>query len=630
MEKKRPLLSISMLVSNNRRDTIEKCMESLVPLMKAVPCELVIVDTGCTDGSVDIARKYADKVVQFTWCKDFSAARNAGLRECTGEWFLYLDDDEWFGDVSELIEFFTGEERQYCDALWYIQRNYDNFEGTVFTDTYVGRCAKLTSETKFCGKIHEWLEPLPKMIKKVGTFVHHYGYVFKSEEERDAHLERNLTLEEAAVKEDPDDVRMCSQLVQEYRAAAREEDAERVALETLARTKHEKTNSFVQYLMVTVPKIYLEMEDPERALKEYARLEAEEVLLHQSKLTIYCERAYLYGRQEKAAEALEESLKYLREYEIVPGEDEPAEFPIMDFERYYSEFTRQRVIKVGITGAMLSGAYDKMDCLFARFDWSHDMIMSAGHLQVLGQYYVQTGDGKLFLREFSRALQVEDLRMAAYATLHSVYEESGIKWPEFVTTLEQLNRRDGNFGYFHLLYTENKGNTTEQDIADYYEKSDRKYDEEVARLFLDKQEMKLLAGVKRPVGATEALVRDYIGWAKRYADAICGPEEWEKETLSVDLPMLRFAHKMEQVLETEDMASYGAGLKQALALYPVMLPVAKTLLAEREVVLLAEQLKAMVRMQLAEGKTEEAKAILSELATLVPEDEEVKALLQGM
>ena len=176
MEKKRPILSISMLVSNNRRDTIEMCMESLVPLMKAVPSELIIVDTGCTDGSVDVARKYADKVVQFTWCKDFSAARNAGLSECTGEWFLYLDDDEWFEDVSELIAFLTSEERKHCDAVWYIQRNYDNFEGTVYNDTFVGRMVKLTPETKFCGKIHEWLEPIPRMIKRTGAYVHHYGY----------------------------------------------------------------------------------------------------------------------------------------------------------------------------------------------------------------------------------------------------------------------------------------------------------------------------------------------------------------------------------------------------------------------------------------------------------------------
>ena len=66
MEKKRPILSISMLVSNNRRDTIEKCMESLVPLREAVPSELIIVDTGCKDEGIEIARRYTDKVVSFT------------------------------------------------------------------------------------------------------------------------------------------------------------------------------------------------------------------------------------------------------------------------------------------------------------------------------------------------------------------------------------------------------------------------------------------------------------------------------------------------------------------------------------------------------------------------------------
>ena len=630
MEKKRPLLSISMLVSNNRRDTIEKCMESLVPLMKAVPCELIIVDTGCTDGSVDIARKYADKVVQFTWCKDFAAARNAGLCECTGEWFLYLDDDEWFGDVTELIEFFTGAERHHCDALWYIQRNYDNFEGTVYTDAYVGRCVKMTPETKFHGKIHEWLEPLPKMIKQVRSFVHHYGYVFQTEEDRQKHLERNLTLEEEAVREDPEDVRMCCQLVQEYRVAKRFEDAERLAKETLSRTKYEKTDSFIQYLLITIPRIYIEMEEFEKALEEYAGLEREEVLLHQSKLAIYCERSYLFGRMKQPREALEESLKYLREYDIVPEKDEPEEFAIMDFERYRSAYNRQNMIKNGIAGAVLCGDYDVVEDLFAALDWTYEEEFSTEQLKVLEHCYVTTGNGELLVRELGRALQVEDLLVPVYAMLHSVYEECGEKRPAFVEALEQLNRRDGNFAYFHLLYTENNGITTEQDIADYYEKSDRKYDAEVARMFLDKQEMKLLAGVKRPVGATEALVRDYIGWAKRYTEAICGQEEWEKECLSVEAPVLRFTHKMEQVLAAEDMVAYGAGLKQALALYPVMLPVAKTLLAEREVVLLAEQLKTMVRMQLAEGKTEEAKVILSELVTLVPEDEEVKALLQGM
>ena len=631
MEKKRPVLSISMLVSNNRRDTIEKCMESLVPLMQAVPSELIIVDTGCTDGSVDIARRYADKVVQFTWCKDFSAARNAGLKECTGEWFLYLDDDEWFEDVSELIEFFTGEERQYCDVLWYIQRNYDNFEGTAYSDTYVGRCVKMTPETKFCGKIHEWLEPLPKMIKKVGTYVHHYGYVFKSIEDRQKHLERNTSLEEEAVRENPDDVRMCCQLVQEYRAAERLGKAEQLARETLLRTKYEKTNSFVQYLLLAIPKIYAEADEAEKALEEYARLEKEEVLLHQSKLAIYCERAYLYGRLDKAGEALEESLKYLEEYDVVPGEDEPKEFPIMDFEQYRSTFTRQRVVKVGMTGAMISKAYDKTDRLFEAVDWGYDTELSVTYMQVLGQCYMATGEEEQLLRGLKQALKEEALLPAVYATLHSLCEKTGLGRPAFLEALECLRRRDGNFAYFHLLYTENNGITTEQDINDYYEKSDRKYDAEVALLFLNKAKQRMQLRTKyNQMGRIESSVKDYVHWARRYTEAVTEDGAWDRGELPQEAPELWFARVMEFSFDVADMAEYGKLLKEALSYCPVFLPEVKALLAEKEMQTLAAQVKAAAQAQLAAGKPEEAQAMLTELATMVPWDEEAAEMLHSL
>ena len=630
MEKTRPILSISMLVSNNRRDTIEKCMESLVPLMNAVPSELIIVDTGCTDGSVDIARKYADKVVQFTWCKDFSAARNAGLFKCTGEWFLYLDDDEWFEDVSELIAFFRGEERKHYDTLWYIQRNYNDFEGTAYSDSYVGRCVKRTSQTKFCGKIHEWLEPLPQRIKQVDSFVHHYGYVFKTEEDRKKHLERNLSLEEAAVKENPEDIRMCCQLVQEYRSAKRFEDAERFAKQTLQQTKYEKTNSFVQYLLITLPKIYMGAEEIEKALAEYGRLLNEEVLLHQSKLAIYCERAFLYGRENREKEAAEESLRYLEEYGIVPGKEEPQEFPIMDFEQYRSKFNRQRVIKGGITCAMLSKEYGYLGRLFAGLDWVHDTEISKEMVKALVQCYLFSKDESLLLRELERVLKVDMLRMPVYAVLHSAYAEFPARRPELATVLEQLNRRDGNFGFFHLLYTEEKGITTEADIADYYEKSDRKYDVEVAELFLESCERKLAGFGTIGNGMTaEATVKEYILWANRYEEALQGAGN-RMDAEAQELPSaIQLARMLEPVLTEPDLAMCGEKLKQVVALYPGMLPVAKALLAEKEVAILAGQLKTMARKLLKEGKAEEAKAVLSELAVLVPGDAEVKELLTG-
>ena len=50
---------------------------------------------------------YADTMTEFVWCSDFAKARNVNLCQAKGEWYLYLDDDEWFGDTDELIDFFA-------------------------------------------------------------------------------------------------------------------------------------------------------------------------------------------------------------------------------------------------------------------------------------------------------------------------------------------------------------------------------------------------------------------------------------------------------------------------------------------------------------------------------------------
>ena len=96
-------LSISLLVSN-RIATIRKCMESLKQILDVVPGELIAVDTvgeENSDGSLAVVREYTDQIVHVDWTGDFSAARNAGLKRAKGEWFLYVDDDEWFDDPSE-------------------------------------------------------------------------------------------------------------------------------------------------------------------------------------------------------------------------------------------------------------------------------------------------------------------------------------------------------------------------------------------------------------------------------------------------------------------------------------------------------------------------------------------------
>ncbi len=211
----KPVLSISLLCSG-RKETTRKCLDSLKPIMEQIESELIIVDTGCDDLTRALLSEYTDHIVPFTWCDDFSKARNAGLKEAKGEWFLYIDDDEWFGDVQELIAFFkTGEYRKYGVAC-YIQRNYTDYSGNVYLDMWASRMIKIRKDTRFVDRIHEYLMPVYGENKLINSWVDHYGYVYDNLEEKKKHDERNVVLLESMVKENPGHLRARAHLAQEY------------------------------------------------------------------------------------------------------------------------------------------------------------------------------------------------------------------------------------------------------------------------------------------------------------------------------------------------------------------------------------------------------------------------------
>ncbi|MDB9373188.1 glycosyltransferase [Nodularia sphaerocarpa] len=82
-------LSLCMIVKNEAA-TLPKCLHSV----QGVVDEIIILDTGSSDRTPDIAQELGAKVYHFQWCDDFSAARNAALKYVTGDWILVLDADE--------------------------------------------------------------------------------------------------------------------------------------------------------------------------------------------------------------------------------------------------------------------------------------------------------------------------------------------------------------------------------------------------------------------------------------------------------------------------------------------------------------------------------------------------------
>ena len=215
MNNKKYKLTISLLASN-RKDTLPKTLASLKPILDNVSSELIVVDTGCDEDLLEVVRQYTDKIEKFEWCKDFSKARNVGLEKAQGDWFMFIDDDEWFEDVTEFIEFFNSDEMNKYNYGKYIVRNYDNMEGTSWSDSIAGRMFRLFEGTKFIDAVHERPVNIAGPTKDFASYAHHYGYVYKTEEEKMAHVKRNTELLLEQIKKEPTHARHYCHLTQEY------------------------------------------------------------------------------------------------------------------------------------------------------------------------------------------------------------------------------------------------------------------------------------------------------------------------------------------------------------------------------------------------------------------------------
>lgn len=208
----RPQLSIGIIFKNEAR-CLERCLKSFQPLREVVPCEIVMADTGSTDGSREIAERYADILFDFPWINDFAAARNAVMDRCRGKWYLSVDADEWLdADIAELADFLCSLKKRPEHIGSLTVRNYHSEDLNInfSSDLMALRMVRMSSGLRYVGTIHEYIpvaadqEPTVRFTK---TILHHDGYVDWGGKRGQEKRKRNMELLRKEAKRVPDDVR---------------------------------------------------------------------------------------------------------------------------------------------------------------------------------------------------------------------------------------------------------------------------------------------------------------------------------------------------------------------------------------------------------------------------------------
>lgn len=205
------------IIAKNEEKHMEAFLSSIQKHMRNYPHEIVLVDTGSTDNTVAIARKYTDKVFFFEWINDFSAARNYSLSCASYDWILVLDCDEYLVELD--LTSFDRMIYQFPHAVGMLsRRNHYEMNGTdsVYTDQ-VERFFN-RKQYHYEAIIHEQVRALdgqPYQRVELPLIVEHQGYN-GSPEELAQKANRNNELLLKMLEENPDDPYLYFQIGQSY------------------------------------------------------------------------------------------------------------------------------------------------------------------------------------------------------------------------------------------------------------------------------------------------------------------------------------------------------------------------------------------------------------------------------
>lgn len=201
------------IITKNEAEHLDKCLKSLSPYS----FEIVIVDTGSTDNSKEIARKYTDRVFDFEWVNDFSAARNFSISRASHNMIFVLDTDEF------LVEFDFDQVQQLMNdhpkSVGLIKRlDYFETDGERHCQTTIIDRLFNRKYYHYERPIHEILVPTANLSTTSYTLpivADHVGYIGSAEKLYEKSM-RDIDLLLPEIEKNPDEPYYYFQMAQSY------------------------------------------------------------------------------------------------------------------------------------------------------------------------------------------------------------------------------------------------------------------------------------------------------------------------------------------------------------------------------------------------------------------------------
>lgn len=237
----------AVYIAKNEAHNIARSLESI----KDTVDELILVDTGSTDDTVNIFRSYGGQVFYKQWEDDFSAPRNLALSKATGDWVIILDADESFSkatrsNIKAVLESCSSEAK----GLLVNMVNYDQDTGEALDEFYALRIVRNIIGLNYKGIVHEQLYIGEdsfydsQRVAKSLLSIDHTGYTASISREKN---QRNIRLMEVAIAHGEPEERYYTSLYESYMALGDDERALHYARLDVARGRQTITYASRSY-----------------------------------------------------------------------------------------------------------------------------------------------------------------------------------------------------------------------------------------------------------------------------------------------------------------------------------------------------------------------------------------------